>query len=340
MERIKVMLVDDEHMILHDLRRLIDWNGLGFEIVATASSGKIGIEKYEKMKPHIIFTDIRMPRMNGLEMMEAIRKRDENVLFVILSAYGEFQYAQQAIEQGAFAYILKNEINHNSLLKIVHPLKEIVHNHSRTAFMSICNSVQIYIKETYKKPEGLLTDLSKYFNLYYDIDASDWNLKSITDNLYKIIETAYRENGNTNLFKYQKIETKDELYEWICSQIQLIHRWYLEGQEGISAHTSKAVLFIENNYPDPDLSIQKIADSLLVSTSWLSICFKKEIGCTINEFIKNFRIQKAKELLMLGEYKIYEIASLVGFRNSQYFSRVFVQETKQIPQKYRGEPKQ
>ena len=337
MERIKVMLVDDEHLILHDLQRLIDWNGLGFEIAATASSGRLGIEKYEKSKPHVIFTDIRMPIMDGLEMMEAIRKKDENVLFVVLSAYWDFRYAQQAMQQGAYAYILKNEINHDSLLGIVLTLKEIIHSHAKTAFMSICYAVQAYIKEPSLVPEILLSDLDKYFNLYNDLNASDWNLKSLSDILCHTIETAYKENGRLILYNHKTFETKNELIEWTCTQIQLIHRWYLEGQEGISPHTSKAVLFIEQNYPDPDLSIQKIADSIMVSASWLSICFKKEIGCTVNEYINNIRIHKSKDLLKLGEYKVYEIAQLVGFRTSQYFSKVFAQKTKQIPQQYRGE---
>jgi len=337
MEWIKVMLVDDEHLILHDLQRLIDWNGLGFDISATAGSGRLGIEEYEKCRPHIIFTDIRMPIMNGLEMMEAIRKIDEHVIFVVLSAYGEFEYAQQAMQLGAFTYILKNEISHDSLLELVLLLKKTVHDQAKTAFMSICTAVQAYIKEPSQTPEILLSYIKRYFDRYIVMDASDWDLKTLSTNLGYSFASAFKENGKSYLFDHKIPISRKELAEWVSAQIHLIHRWYQEEKQGITPHTSRAVLYIELNYPDPDLCIQKIADNLMVSTSWLSISFKKEIGCTINEYIKNTRINKSKELLLLGEYKIYEIAQLVGFRTSQYFSKVFTQETKQIPQQYRGE---
>lgn len=340
MERIKVMLVDDDHLVLHDLQRLIDWQELGFEITAIAFNGKLGIDRCEKCKPQIIFTDIKMPIMDGLEMMKAIKEMNKSIEFVVLSAYGEFEYAKQAIGLGAYAYILKDEINANSLLSIVLPLKDLVYRQAETAFMSIYNFVYAFLEGVHQEPEVLFSDLERFFYMYHDNGEDGWNLKNLSGKLSDLIESAYRKHGKASLFLRPAVTTKDKLYQWVCDQVRLVHRWHFEEKEGLSPYTSKAILFIQNNYSDKDLSIQKIADGIQMSASWLSVCFKKELACTINEYIKNTRIEKAKELLGRNEYKVYEVADLVGFSSSQYFSKVFYQETKRIPQQYRREPEE
>ena len=335
MERIKVLLVDDDHLILNDLQRLINWQALGFEIVAVAYNGKSGIERCETCKPQIIFTDMKMPIMNGIEMMRAIRKTNEKVVFVVLSAYSEFEYAKQALDLGAFSYVLKEKINQNSLLEIVKSLKEVILQQAKTAYMSILNVVQAYIKESYLEPEESFNDLRKFFNLYYDSGAGEWSLQNLSGDLCKILETKFRDNGIPGLIDPKEFETKEELSRWVFEQIFMIQRLHTYERKQISPLISKTMLFIENNYPFQDLCIRKIADFLQMSESRISVCFKKETGFTINEYIKKVRIGKAKELLAGGEHKVYEVAHLVGFHSSQYFSKVFYQETKQIPQHFR-----
>ena len=337
MERIKVMIVDDDHLILNDMQCLIDWQTLGLEVAAVAYNGRHAIDRYEKCKPQIIFTDIKMPLMDGIEMMKAIRKTDKSVIFVVMSAHSEFRYVKEAIGLGAYSYILKDEINQDSLLELVQSLKEAVCQQGKTAYMSILNAVHTYFKEAHNKPAETLSDLERFFGQYHDCGVSDWGVRSLFGSLGNVVENVYRENGKTDLLIRRKIETKEELSGWISEQILMVHRWRMEEQKGVSQFISKSMLFIENNYSDRDLSIQKIAEWLKMSESWLSVCFKKEVGCTINEYIKKARICKAKELLALGEYKVYEVADLVGFSSSRYFSTVFCQETNQTPQQYRGE---
>ena len=345
MEFIKVMLVDDDHLMLHDMQRLVDWHGMGFEIAAVAYNGKLGIELCEQRKPQVIFTDIRMPIMDGLEMMKAIRASHGNALFVILSAYGEFKFAQQALSYGAFAYILKDDINKESLIAIAKSIKKAICQQAQTAFMSICNAVQQYLMATRLEPEALSAKLEEYFRLYCDCGEDSWDIKSLSRRLGVMIEAERKESGRAerkeggrqNLDISGPPETKDALFQWVCQQAQAIHRWRLENRDGLSSHVSKAMLFIEDNYSDQDLGIQKIADSLQMSMSWLSVCFKKETGSTINDYIISTRIDMAKKLLRHGGHKIYEVAKLSGFRTSQYFSKVFFQETMQLPQHYRKE---
>ncbi|SDC56036.1 two-component system, response regulator YesN [Paenibacillus sp. UNCCL117] len=103
----KVMLVDDEPSIREGLRTLIDWERFGFRIAGDAHNGKQGLEQWAKVKPDLILTDIRMAGMDGLAMIEEIRKQDMRCQFILLTGYSDFQYAQRAIQYGVDSYLLK-----------------------------------------------------------------------------------------------------------------------------------------------------------------------------------------------------------------------------------------
>ena len=101
------LLVDDEKLILRGLEETYDWEGMGYEIVGTALDGDIALEMLESAAPDIIMTDISMKRMSGLQLMEETKKRKPEIEFVVLSAYKDFEYAQEAIRNGALQYLIK-----------------------------------------------------------------------------------------------------------------------------------------------------------------------------------------------------------------------------------------
>ena len=107
MELLKLVIVDDEPILLQGLLDTYDWKGMGFRVVGTAQSGEQAIQVIEEVQPHVVLTDIRMKQITGLMVMEEIQKTDLECLFIVLSAYRDFDYAQQACDLGAFAYLLK-----------------------------------------------------------------------------------------------------------------------------------------------------------------------------------------------------------------------------------------
>jgi two-component system, response regulator YesN len=110
----KVILVDDEKLIIEGLKNIIDWNEIGLEIVDTALNGKEAFEKFTENSADIIITDINMPKMTGLELIKSIRDINIETRFVILTGYDEFTYAKEAIKYGIENYILK-PINEDEL---------------------------------------------------------------------------------------------------------------------------------------------------------------------------------------------------------------------------------
>lgn len=107
MKLLKLVIVDDEPILLQGLLKTYDWKKMGFEVVGSAQSGEQAIRVIKDKRPHVVLTDIRMKQITGLMVMEEIQKEDIDCLFIVLSAYRDFEYAQQACELGAFAYLLK-----------------------------------------------------------------------------------------------------------------------------------------------------------------------------------------------------------------------------------------
>ena len=105
---LRVMLVDDEPFILQGLKILVDWNKEGFDIVYTASNGKEALEYLKNNEVDLIISDVQMPVMNGLELLENIQNKGiSHARFAILTGYDDFSYAQRAIKYNSMDYILK-----------------------------------------------------------------------------------------------------------------------------------------------------------------------------------------------------------------------------------------
>lgn len=101
-----------------------------------------------------------------------------------------------------------------------------------------------------------------------------------------------------------------------------------------SGYSQKAIRYIEEHYGDSSISIGSIAGSLCISEGHLSHVFKKETGFTLVEYLAQYRIHKAMELLRSGEHKVYEVAYSVGYRDVAYFSSTFRKLTGKSPSEY------
>lgn len=103
----RILLVDDEELVLKSLAHTVEWEDYGFSIGGTASSGKEAYEKALELKPELVMTDIRMQGIGGLELIQMVKRELPGTRFIILSGYAEFAYAKKAMELGAIGYCLK-----------------------------------------------------------------------------------------------------------------------------------------------------------------------------------------------------------------------------------------
>lgn len=103
----KVLVVDDEKLVRTGIVLETDWASLDCMVIAEAENGSEGIQAVEKYHPDLIITDIKMPQMDGVEMLKAIRASGNMVQVIFLTAYSDFEYAQNALRLSAADYLLK-----------------------------------------------------------------------------------------------------------------------------------------------------------------------------------------------------------------------------------------
>lgn len=150
---LKLLIVDDEEIICQTIANLIDWKSLGISLIGTCLDG---VEAYHTIldeSPDIVMTDIRMPSISGLELIERITATDLPTQFIILSGYGEFEYAKRAMKCGVKHYLLK-PCDEQQIISCV---QEVI-NDIQTQVLS-ANSSQIHNSEIQNLRETLINNI-------------------------------------------------------------------------------------------------------------------------------------------------------------------------------------
>lgn len=120
---LRLIIVDDEKIIRESIRSLIDWESLGIEVVGVCKNGLEAYDAILDSYPDIVLTDIKMPGLSGLELIEKLNDTRENIQFIILSGYSEFEYAKQAMRFGIRHYLLK-PCNENQIIEAIEDVKK------------------------------------------------------------------------------------------------------------------------------------------------------------------------------------------------------------------------
>lgn len=188
----RVVLIDDENIIVEGLRRVVKWKDYDCQVVGTAWDAASGAQIIRQLRPHILFTDIRMPGQDGLMMLAGLRSEFPDMQVTVMTGYRDFAYAQEAIRLGVTRFLLKptkmDEIHEalqamRSRLEKLEPEEE-VQTQSSSAGSFIVDQACAYMQEHYQEKLSLQTvadccyvsqwHLSKLLNRYagksfYDI---------------------------------------------------------------------------------------------------------------------------------------------------------------------------
>lgn len=121
-----ILVVDDEYLVRTGIRETIHWESYNLQIIGEASNGEEGLTAAQSLHPDIIITDIRMPKMDGIEFMAKLREAGLDSKVVVLSGYDEFDYAQSALNYGASAYLLK-PIENQQLIETIQKVSRLIH---------------------------------------------------------------------------------------------------------------------------------------------------------------------------------------------------------------------
>lgn len=125
---IKVVIIDDDIEMLFGLKEIIDWDKYGYTVVGQAENGEKGLEIIKKYKPEVIITDITMPAMDGLDLIEKAKNIVPNIKPVILTCHEDFNYAKQALKLNVYDYVVKYTLTKESLVNIIVNLREKINS--------------------------------------------------------------------------------------------------------------------------------------------------------------------------------------------------------------------
>jgi len=126
-----VMIVDDEYMILKGMAKIVDWQRHGFEIVQTARNGKQALAAFKQRPVDLVITDVRMPEMTGIALMQKLQALPQAPVVIVLSGFQEFDYVKQALHFGAMDYLVK-PIDAQELDKVLDRAKQLLDLRTKT----------------------------------------------------------------------------------------------------------------------------------------------------------------------------------------------------------------
>jgi len=335
---IRVLIADDEKRIRDGLAATLPWAELGMEVVGTAAHGEAALELARQTRPHILVTDVRMPRLDGLELVRQARALLPRLKVIILSGYDDFGYAQQAVKLGVSEYLVKpvgaDEVRAvlarladqgDPELGVTAPgpgtanrLADAVRRGDRTAAYQALGEWRLQapstaVDEARSRAVGLV----------------DFLIQDLRQDGYEFREgLAPPAQVHSTVLGLDRV---DEVEAWLDDQVGALTAFVARNyQSNHRLIIQRALEFVEARYAG-DLSVEQVAQFVGLSPNYFSHLFKKVRGQGFKDYLNSVRIAKAQALLAAGGHKVYEVAPLVGFSDYKYFAAVFKKVTGTSP---------
>lgn len=357
-----VLIADDEKMPRTVLQEHLPWDELNVSQVVLASDGQEALEKAQAYQPHIIISDIKMPRMNGLELAAAVRTFLPTCQFVFLSGYSDKEYLKGAIKLKAASYVEKpidlEEIA-EALRSIINELNQNERNDPAFVFFRgnsgdatplndleyKCDKSTLKLLDDYIRQNNQNATLELLNRIYNEIQGCEGTMPDYLRHLYRQVIFAFLHGAERQNIQSITNQTEQLLYNE-ANQPTLMQLWdsiyrtanlYFSALQNLDSDiVSRVERYLEKNYSEGTLTVQSVADSLNFTYTYLCAAYKKSTGKTVNQRLTEIRIQHAKELLSSSNEKLYEVAHAVGYTDAKYFAKLFTREIGLTPKQYRG----
>lgn len=201
-KRRKVLIVDDEFRIGMLIKKLIHWDEIGLECVNVADNGESAYNIILSEKPDIVITDIRMPKINGLDLICMTKEKNEEIKFIVISGYKEFEYAHRALQYGVNDYLLK-PINEEELNSVLKKIQEDLNKECEKQKEEEQLKKTVTTSEQIIKSNLLNSIIDETDNVLVDQLKNDYN--------FKLKETSYRGiDIKLDYWDYEKIDKRQD----------------------------------------------------------------------------------------------------------------------------------
>jgi two-component system response regulator YesN len=364
----KILVVDDEKDEREVILFLIKKYNFALEVLQ-AANGRDAMELLGNQPIDILLTDIQMPFMNGMELAAKARSIQPEIEIIFFSGYDDFEYVKTALSLRAVNYILK-PVNEEEFNKSISGILNTIQ--TRDAMRAQSDK---YIEERFYLHTQEEVDDNAAYGDTADIEQDNTLMQNISQAIQLKNAALLQENAHLLLEKYNNVSNVSHIYiRYLCTTLlQLLIRalpeikendfkkiaeeiytfryfanirQYIEGFvdqvvqqiESESQSPNHAILLVEQyiySHYKEDLSLNTLANIVFLSPKYLSSMFIQVTGSNLNKYIKNVRMEKAKELLLTTNMKIADISQEVGYSYVSYFCRIFQEDYKMTPDTYR-----
>lgn len=327
----KLLIADDEKIIRESVSELIDWKSLDIEITACCKNGMEALDAIMDTAPDIVMTDIRMPGIDGLELINRIRGIDPRIQFIILTGYPEFDYARRALRYGVREYLLK-PISEEAIIEAVNNVKTALPEYGSPAIGRLISRL---LEE---REAGNRQQARTLLSHFLSHSARPEELRHLGIAIFMELHTRFGPLSPEEMsdFTGQLLSDTDIIELRTIITEQLLNLLFASEKGKVSiADTVKT--YVSSHLDDENLSLKFIAENLLyVNVNYLSRTFTKQSGEKFSNYLNRTRIDRAKKMLLLNHQEnIHAIAEAVGFgSNPQYFSQVFKKYTGKTPSQF------
>ena len=336
----RILIADDKEVFRRKLKRLSYFEKASdrFSIVGEAGNGLECLVMLKEDKYDIVITDIRMPIMDGLELLKEAKDNNLCPCVVLLSEYADFEYARKGIVNGAFDYIVK-PVTDEKIEEVLNRAYDFLENKEPEEKIKVNELVDMILDRS--------SDFdAKLLNFAREKLKADQSPKNLWDNCSKILEDTSKmlvgeEKILEEYLKYQRkgfpssMSSKDVVIYFILHMDELRKTYDLLSFKDKHQLIQKACEYVLG-HPDEKINQQEIAELLYTNSSYFSQLFKKEMGIGFNNFVSASKMEYAKRILSEKDVKVAEVATMTGFTDVEYFSKVFRVYTGNTPISFRN----
>lgn len=350
---LKVMIIDDDSMVFRIVKKTIPWEKYNMSVEAYAPNGMKAIEYLTENKMDILFVDLSMPHMGGVELIKRIYEYLPETVFVILSSHSEYRFVKESFCVGAFDYLLKVDIDDEEIVEAM--LKRVT---DKLHIMGKEEERHFDLGDLISKLNMVSYEKDEY---WYKIQAlsmkKNINRLKVAESLFRITEGQGAVYGcydgciillhfakDKNQIDKQILSINENLLnengdiigtgESTAGIYRDIESLYFEAVKNIDDGFLRIKEYLKQNYFRQELSLQVVANELNMNKRMVSRYIADYSGLMFKAYLNEIRIRNAQEKLQTTNMRIQEIAYTCGYVNVEHFTRIFTEKTGRSPSQY------
>ncbi|WP_314588146.1 helix-turn-helix domain-containing protein [Paenibacillus terrigena] len=306
---------------------------MGHIVVGEACDREEALRLMEQGWPTLLLTDLMPPRLEGLALVNQVYEQRIPVVTIILSDSTRFDYVRQSMQAGAIDYLLKPVKGEELRRALRRAEKRVVYLHgTHRAFVQ---AQQFFERLELLQPGEFI---QRHAELIQSIQSFEESHQGERQGLFRLLYAKWHYMLKLHGLDFEEPFTWQGEDEAIAYFRKLGEFWIARSaspaDNSVKLNVKRACDYIRENYQS-NHTLAEVSGRFGMSVSYFSVQIKKYTGYSFVNYLNRVRIEKAKELLLQSNLKIYEVAGEVGFDTLQYFNRVFKQAVQMTPGEYR-----